>query len=744
MDIKDELIQALDFSESIVVLTDEKGNVRYTNDSFVMKYGYTKEEVLGKNPRLFKSDYHDSLYYENLWSTIRNGETWRGVFKNRTKSGSFIWEKAVISPIIDNGHVSGYIAVKEDITRQRELEQQLDHDHQFLDELFDNSPIGIAILQPQYNDINEITDFIVIRANASAGNVIGRLGLVGLRVTEILPQVEMDSKRIRLMTKRKASFEAHFKELGKHVRYRTFPFGKDNICLFFYDVSPYRQTIEALEASEERYFSLVEDAPALISRFDKNGLLIYANEQYCKTFEVEREELVGKCIYDWYPEEEKKRAKRTIDSLTSDNPISVVEHQLVLKNGKIKWMRWLDRALIDSAGDIFEYQSVGMDLTPLKQTELELIQHRNKLDAVVNSTVAGIGVVSPQGKFVLVNERLQKLLGFDSKEEMYAINHLQVTHPLWQHEAELYFNKLLVGEVQDYNIECQLVRKGGCTFWGDLHVSPLKGVNGQVIEIIGIVTDISSKKEIEIQLKEREKKLKELNATKDKLFSIIAHDIKNPFNSILGFASLLKNNLEFYTKDEIKSYVDQIALSSESVYKLLDDLLVWAKSQLGQMKVKPQYFKPKKLVDEAIDNYGLLAKNKHIFLENDIRHQALVYADIDMIKFVIRNLIHNGIKFTNANGEVRCSSYESEGFNVICVRDTGIGIRAEKLDVLFDINGYITTSGTAEEKGTGLGLHLSRDMIEKNKGRIEVESEEGKGTEFRIYLPKEQKEKSTD
>ncbi|MBK3518128.1 PAS domain-containing protein [Carboxylicivirga marina] len=744
MDIRDELIQALDFSESIVILTDERGTIRYANKSFEKKYGYTQSEVVGENPRLFKSDYHDAQYYENLWTTIRNGETWRGIFKNRTKSGVYIWEKAIISPVIINDELTGYIAVKEDITRQRELEVQLDHDSQFLDELFDNSPIGIAILQPLYNIEGEVLDFMIVRANPSAGNVVGRLGIVGLKISEILPEFEITKRRSQLILNRKSSFETHFKELGKYVRYRSFPFGKDNICLFFYDVSPYRQTIEALEASEERYFSLVEDAPALISRFDKDGVLIYANEQYCKAFEVERSALVGSSIFDWFPDDEKERAKRTIKSLTVHNPISVVEHQLVLKSGKIKWMRWLDRALVDSAGNIFEYQSVGMDLTPLKQTEVELIQHRNKLDAVVNSTIAGIGVVTPKGRFVLVNERMQKLLGFDSKEDMYSFTHLQVIHPMWQHEAELHFSQLLVGEVNDYNLECQFLKKDGSTFWGDLHVSPIKDVNGKIIEIIGIVTDISSKKEIELQLKEREFKLKELNATKDKLFSIIAHDIKNPFNSILGFASLLKNNLELYSKEEIKAYIEQIAISSENVYKLLDDLLIWGKSQLGQMIVKSQYFRPKNLVDEAIENYDVQARNKKIHLSNDINQQAVVYADIDMMKFVIRNLIHNGIKFSNPNGEVRSSTFEVDNFVVLSIRDTGIGIKPEKLDVLFDINGYISTSGTAEEKGTGLGLHLSKDMVEKNGGFIEVESEVGKGTEFKIHLPKGEKEKSTD
>lgn len=736
MDIRDELIQALDFSTSIVVLTDTKGTIRYVNNSFIRKYGYSRDEVYGKKPSLFKSDYHDDQYYYQLWNTISNGETWHGVFKNKTKEGGYLWEKAVISPVRDeNDELTGYIAVKEDITRQRELEQQLDHDNQFLDELFDNSPIGIAILQPIFNGDEKLEDFLVMRANPSAGKVVGRLGIVGLKIREILPEFEWDDKRARLILNRKTSFEAHLKDIGKHVRYRTFPFGKENICLFFYDVSPYRRTIAALEASEERYFSLVEDSPALISRFDKNGMLIYANEEYCKTFEMAREELIGKSIFDWYPAGERKRALEVIQALTAENPISVVEQQLILKSGKTKWMRWLDRALVDSYGSIFEYQSVGMDLTPLKQTELELISHRNKLDAVVNSTVAGIGVVDQDGTYVLVNERMQKMLGFETKVQMYGSSHLSVTHSKWQKAAQVNFLRLLSGQVNDYNLECKFQRKDGSVFWGDMHVSPIKDVNGRIVEIIQIVTDIDNKKEIELQLKEREAKLKELNATKDKLFSIIAHDIKNPFNSILGFTGLLRTNIDSYTKDEIKTFIEQISINSENVYKLLDDLLIWGKSQLGQMTVEPQSFKLSSLIDDAFESFGIHAANKNVELINEVHQDAVAFADLNMMKFIVRNLIHNAIKFTDANGYVRCASYTCGNNTVLSVRDTGIGIRPEKIKVLFDINSYISAEGTSNEKGTGLGLHLSKDMVDKNGGKIKVNSEVGKGTEFLIYMP---------
>lgn len=735
MDVNKELVQALEFSDSIVVLTDTKGRIRYVNNSFVTKYGYTKEEALGKRPSILKSDYHDSQFYSDLWLTITAGETWRGVFRNVAKNGSYIWEKATISAVKnEDGSHTGYVAVKEDITRERDLELQLDSERSLLDELFSNSPIGIGILKPVYEG-SEVKDFIIVRANPAAANVVGKLGVVGLRVSEILPKHDLDENRLKLVTTRKTSFESHFKDIGKHIRYRTVPFGKNNICLFFYDVSPYRQTIKALEASEERYFTLVEDAPALISRFDKDGVLTYVNDQYCKTFQSTQEELLGQSIYNWFSDDEKELSRKSINALTAENPISVVEHRLVLKNGEVKWMRWLDRALVDSKGEIFEYQSIGMDLTQLKQTELQLTQHRNKLDAIVNSTIAGIGVVSSTGRFALVNERLQNMLGFDTKEEMYTKTHLDITHPDWQKEASDNYKKLSDGIINDYNIECVFLRKNGDTFWGDLHVSPLKDENGKILEVIGIVTDISNRKKIEFKLKEREKKLEELNATKDKLFSIIAHDIKNPFNSILGFSNLLKSNLDTNSKEETKAYVDQILIASENVYKLLDDLLIWAKSQLGQMVINRKHFRIKSLFEAAYENYGVMAENKGVFFSCDIAQNETLFADFDMMKFVVRNLVHNAIKFTNKNGEVRCSSFIENNNVVISIRDTGIGIRPEKLRVLFDVSEFMETSGTSEEKGTGLGLHLSYEMVQRHGGRIEVESIVEKGTDFMIYIP---------
>lgn len=602
MGISGKLINALDHSTRMIVLTDLKGDIQYVNQTFIDKYGFSSEELIGKNPRVLNTGYHDVKFYKDLWHTITNGETWEGVFRNQSKEGRHIWEKACISPVKDdNGKITAYIAIKEDVTHERSISEHIERDHYFLEELFSNSPIGVVIVEPVYSDYERLEDLLIIKANPSAGRIIDRLGLVGLTVKEFLPDQLITYARLKIMLERKFSFEIHLKDIGKYLRFRSFPFGKNNVCIFFYDVSHYLSIIKALEASEERYFKLVEDSPAFITRFDDTGKLRYVNHQYCKFWGKQPEDLIGINFMDYLPPDEKEKVWSRIEKLTPEHPISKVEFKMLLDNGEEKWLHRLDRALVDSSGNIFEYQSISVDITEVKQTE---------------------------------------------------------------------------------------------------------------------------------------DKLKRLNSTKDKLFSIIAHDVKNPFNVILGFSNLLKNNISQFSQEQIKDYVERILAASESVYKILDDLLIWAKSQLGQINVSMQQVRLISLVYEAYDNFSIHANEKTVELINEVDQNVEVLADMEMMRFVVRNLVHNGIKFSNAGSQVICSNYTDSKYEVLSVKDTGIGISPEKLKGIFDIGKFIATLGTAKEKGTGLGLNLAKDLVEKNGGKIEVFSEEGVGTEFKVYLPR--------
>jgi signal transduction histidine kinase len=233
-----------------------------------------------------------------------------------------------------------------------------------------------------------------------------------------------------------------------------------------------------------------------------------------------------------------------------------------------------------------------------------------------------------------------------------------------------------------------------------------------------------------------EKNLMALNATKDKFFSIIAHDLKNPFNALLGFSELLEKNYDTYTKAEIKEYINVIYESSQSLFKLLDNLLQWSRTQTGSITYTPEAFELLPIVKQEISYLQLNAEKKKIAIKVLVDETIAVFADKNIIATVIRNLVNNAIKFTNTNGRVEIWAREVKNEIEISVTDTGIGIDFNDLDKLFQLSSSLSNKGTANEEGTGLGLLLCKEFIERNGGRIWAKSNKGKGSSFYFTLPK--------
>jgi len=238
------------------------------------------------------------------------------------------------------------------------------------------------------------------------------------------------------------------------------------------------------------------------------------------------------------------------------------------------------------------------------------------------------------------------------------------------------------------------------------------------------------------ELEQQKHQLAELNASKDKFFSIISHDLRSPFNSLLGFAQLLSDNLDHYTLDETRQKVDRIRQSSENLYALLENLLTWSRIQRGAMEHDPEEIPLDDIVEETMDLFLSKAEEKQIEMAHAIPDTMMVYADYNMLHTVIRNLLSNAMKFTPAGGRIDImANTHNKSLVELAVTDTGTGMKAEDLNKLFRIDVQFTNVGTSGEKGTGLGLSLCKDLVEKNGGRIWVESEFGKGTTFRFTLP---------
>jgi signal transduction histidine kinase len=239
-----------------------------------------------------------------------------------------------------------------------------------------------------------------------------------------------------------------------------------------------------------------------------------------------------------------------------------------------------------------------------------------------------------------------------------------------------------------------------------------------------------------IQISQQNEKLTELNNTKDKFFSIIGHDLKGPLNSLSAFSHLLINHTASLTEEEIRTIARDLDKSLKNLYELLENLLGWARSQTGRLEMTPVNIKVIDVFRENVRLLGKAAHNKKLKVEIIADDKLEVIADLNSFKTVIRNLLSNAIKFTDVDGVITIFADEWKDTVEIGIHDTGVGMSPEVQSKIFEISSKHSTLGTNKEKGTGLGLILCKEFIEKNRGTIRVESEEGVGTTFRITLPK--------
>ncbi|MCD4834878.1 MAG: hypothetical protein K8R31_13860 [Bacteroidales bacterium] len=260
----------------------------------------------------------------------------------------------------------------------------------------------------------------------------------------------------------------------------------------------------------------------------------------------------------------------------------------------------------------------------------------------------------------------------------------------------------------------------------------------RTIELFGRMIDLKkAKKTISQQKEELEnhrEQLKALNASKDKFFSIIAHDLRNPIAGFLNLTEVLTNNFDVFSEKESKEFIEVMNQASKQLYNLLENLLQWSKSQTGNITYEPKFVSVRKMVDNTIDALMINIENKSIKININIDKKTIVFVDENMITTVIRNLISNAIKFTHPEGLISIRCVKKDEHVELSVIDNGVGIKKEDQKKLFRIDQHITTQGTSEEKGTGLGLILCKEFIEKNDGKIWVESELNKGSAFIFTL----------
>jgi len=255
------------------------------------------------------------------------------------------------------------------------------------------------------------------------------------------------------------------------------------------------------------------------------------------------------------------------------------------------------------------------------------------------------------------------------------------------------------------------------------------------IMLFVLVVNLINAKSKTLHIQRLNDELKKVNLSKDRFISVLAHDLKSPFNSLLGFSELLTENIAELRKDEIENFARQIHSSAEITYLLLEELLLWARVQTDHFPFDPKPLNLPEICSKLIEDNSFISGKKNISILNEIESNVVVKADELMLKTILRNLLSNAIKFTNEGGQIRLKVEKLKNKVVVSISDNGVGMTPIEVSDLFDISHVHSKVGTASEKGTGLGLLLCKDLVEKHEGHIWVESSPGKGSKFSFTLP---------
>jgi len=526
-------------------------------------------------------------------------------------------------------------------------------------------------------------------------------------------------------------------------------------------------------------YTLIDNMPDFIYLKDTDSKFIVANQKLIDVHGLKtRDQLIGKSDHDFYPRElaDKYRSNEQAIIRTGKPLINHEEKSLDEKGNEI-FLSTTKIPLHDADGKIIGIVGMGRDISDKRKAEEKLLDHADelqqinalleekqeeiqqqseelsaqadnlrmanqeleKLSVAVSETDNVVIILDEDGNFEWVNNSFTRVYGYtlDQFIQERGKNMLEGSH-----NSEI---KDILAKCRD---SCKTIRyhtetmdKDGNVIWTQSTLTPVLNAEKKIIRFVAVDTDITAVKKAqdmvntqkaEIELKRDQ--LEKANITKDKFFSIIAHDLKNPFHSIMGFTDLLIKNYHDFEDTKKQEFLGLINESSQYANNLLDNLLHWSRTQTDSIKYNPIKFDLHSLVNEIQRMLHGNVEKKQLALLNLVPEASYVYADRNMIHTVLRNLISNSIKFTPEEGTISVEAApEKESIHII-VKDNGVGIPLDKQGKLFSFGEFHSTSGTAGEPGTGLGLIICFEFIKKHGSELSFSSESGKGTSFTFYL----------
>jgi len=478
--------------------------------------------------------------------------------------------------------------------------------------------------------------------------------------------------------------------------------------------------------SEKRLLDLANASVEGIAIHDK-GILVEVNDKLTELIGYNREELLGKNILKLIAIKDKSKMQETF--YETQNVTLEILHS---RKDKTEF-------LAEISSRIFVYKNINMKVVSIKDiTEQKLAQKRItetelKFKTLVETSPDGMVIINKLGEIEFASNTFLKLFEIKTNERVLGKNITNFFDKEYVAKINVDIQNMINNLYHGVS-EYKALKKSNSDFYVECNGEVLKDVDNNITSVFLIIRDITYKKIAEENLKKYANNLQLSNNTKDKMFSIIAHDLRGPIGNLKAMMELLVENPEAFETMEIKDILTSLKDSSVSTFELLENLLNWAKSQQGLIHYIPNNYDIREIVNDAIDSLKPNIINKNINIKNNFSKLILVTCDTNMIKTVLRNLISNAIKFTHAGGEIVVDYQITDKNIIVYIRDNGIGINDENINKLFKNTEYFTTFGTNKEKGSGLGLNLCKEFVEKNEGKIWVVSKVNEGTTFLFSL----------
>ena len=495
------------------------------------------------------------------------------------------------------------------------------------------------------------------------------------------------------------------------------------------DITEQKVAEQALKEKEDKTRLLIKNSNDIIIIVNEDGEQIFISDVVEDITGYTAEELYGNILDVIYPEDVELVLQHWNEVLSNTNKSVRVQYR---HKHKQKGFVWLE-AIAQNFIEIPSIKGVVInirDITESKQAAQALKESEYLYEETQKIGKMGgwsYDVESDQMTFTDTIHEIHgtKLLNPEEGIKFY--------HP---DDREIVWSSFLdaISEQKPYDLEVRFINaQGEHLFVRTIGKPVIK--NRKVVKVYGNLVDITEQKTAELKLKENEEKLKVANATKDKFFSIIAHDLRSPLNNILGFSELLIERIQTTDIEEAKKFATIINTSTKNNLHLLDNLLTWGKTQMERVEFKPENLKLIPIVEKVFSVVSSTASLKNIKLISSVSDDIVVNADQNMLRTILRNLIQNAIKFTNSGGNIDISAVSQQDHFEISVTDNGVGISDENKEKLFGADVNFTMRGTKNEGGSGLGLILCKEFVEKHGGKIWVESELGKGSVFKFTLP---------